>query len=150
VETAALLAAVLQQLNDAPGAARREAQIEQLGRHDRRAHALFLANRRIETARAVELARTERRVRGDVYTEDALGWALYANGQLAEAEQHAERALRLGTRDALLMYHLGAIRLALGKLSEGKELLDRALRQNAHFDRAGAADARRLLERAGT
>jgi tetratricopeptide (TPR) repeat protein len=150
VETAGLLAEVLQQLNDAAGTARHEAQIEQLGRHDRRAHALFLANRHVEAARAVELARAELRVRGDVYTEDALGWALYAAGQLAEAEQHAERALRLGTRDALLMYHLGAIRLALGKAAEGKEWLDRALRQNPHFDRVGAAEARRLLGRVGT
>jgi tetratricopeptide (TPR) repeat protein len=148
VETAALLGEVLQQLNDPAGAARNEAQVEQLGRHDRRAHALFLAGHRVDAARAeraVLLARAEREVRGDVYTEDALGWALYAAGQLEEAEQHAERATRLGTRDALLDYHLGAIRVARGKLAEGKAALDRALRQNPHFDRAGAADARRLL-----
>jgi len=150
VETAALLGEVLQQLNDAAGASRHEAQVEQLGRHDRRAHALFLANRRIAAERAVGLARAELEVRGDVYTEDALGWALYAAGQLEEAEQHAARATRLGTRDALLDYHLGAIQLARGKLAEGRASLDRALRQNPHFDRAGAADARRLLERAGS
>jgi tetratricopeptide (TPR) repeat protein len=150
VETAALLGEVLQQLNDPAGAARHEAQIEQLGRHDRRAHALYLANRRVAAERAVLLARAEREVRGDVYTEDALGWALYAAGQLEEAEQHAQRATRLGTRDALLDYHLGAIQLARGKLAEGKASLERALHQNPHFDRAGAADARRLLERAGS
>jgi Tfp pilus assembly protein PilF len=168
VETAALASEVSQQLNDAAGAARYEAQIEQLGRHDRRAYALFLANRRVDAARAVAparaeravlparaeravlLARAEREGRGGVYTEDALGWALYAAGELEEAEQHARRATRLGTRDALLLYHLGAIQLARGEVAEGKAALEQALRQNPHFDRAGAAEARRLLERTGS
>jgi Flp pilus assembly protein TadD len=100
--------------------------------------------------RAVILARAEREGRGDIYTEDALGWALYAAGQLEQAEQHAQRATRLGTPDALLIYHLGAIQVARGKLAEGKASLERALRQNPHFDREGAAHARRLLERAGS
>jgi tetratricopeptide (TPR) repeat protein len=148
VETAALLRQVSERLGDATAVARQDATIEQMGRHDRRALALYYASRRIEPARAVELARAELAVRGDIYTEDALGWALYANGQLAEAEQHAERALRLGTRDAQLLYHLGAIRLGLGKSAEARALLDQALRQNPRFDPAGADDARQLLERA--
>jgi len=150
VETAALASEVSQRLNDAAGAARSEAMIEDLGRHDRRGLALWLANRRADPARAIELARGELRVRGDIYTEDALGWALYAGGQLGEAEEHAERAVRLGTRDALLLYHLGAIRIGLGKVAAGKALLEQALRQNPRFDRAGAADARRLLGRVGS
>jgi tetratricopeptide (TPR) repeat protein len=150
VETAALLSEVLHQLEDAPGAARHAALVEELGRHDRRALALFLANRRSEPARAIELARAELGVRGDVYTEDALAWALHAAGQLPEAEKYAERALRLGTRDALLLYHLGTIRIARGKVAAGKALLEQALMQNAHFDRTGAVEARRLLEKVGS
>jgi tetratricopeptide (TPR) repeat protein len=144
-ETAAWLGQVLARLGDGEGAAQNEALAERLGRHDRRALALLYADRRQRTARAVELMRAELRVRGDIYSEDALGWALYANDELMEAEQHAERALRLGTRDALLLYHLGAIRLALGKTSDGKRLLEQALRQNPRFDLRGADDARRLL-----
>jgi tetratricopeptide (TPR) repeat protein len=150
VETAALLGEVLQRLGDAAGAARNAARAEQLGRHDRRALALFYAYRRLEPTRAVELARAELGVRADIYTEDALGWALYAKGELAEAEQHAERALRLGTRDALLLYHLGAIRLALGKVGEAKALLEQALRQNPRFDLLGSEQAQRLLARVGS
>lgn len=148
VETAGLLRQVLDRLGDAAAVARHDAMIEQLGRHDRRALALHYANRRIEPARAIELARAELAVRGDIYTEDALGWALYASGQLAEAERHAERALRLGTRDAQLLYHLGAIRLGLGKSTDARQLLEQALRQNPRFDPAGADDARQLFERA--
>jgi len=148
VETAALLRQVLDRLGDAAAVARHDATIEQLGRHDRRALALHYANRRIEPTRAIELARAELAVRGDIYSEDALAWALYANGQLAEAEPHAERALRLGTRDAQLLYHLGAIRLGLGKSADARGLLEQALRQNPRFDPGGADDARQLLERA--
>jgi tetratricopeptide (TPR) repeat protein len=150
VETAALLSELLRRRGDAAGAARNEALAEQLGRHDRRALALFYANHGREPARAVELARTELAVRGDIYTEDALAWALYSNAEFAAAEQHAERALRLGTRDALLLYHLGAIRLALGKVHEAKALLEQALQQNPRFDLLGAEEARRLLARAGS
>ena len=150
VETAALLRQVLDRLGDAAAVAQQDALIAQIGRHDRRALALHYATRRIEPTRAVELARAELAVRGDIYTEDALGWALYASGQLAEAEQHAERALRLGTRDAQLLYHLGAIRLGLGKNAAARALLEQALRQNPRFDPAGADDARQLLERAGS
>jgi tetratricopeptide (TPR) repeat protein len=150
VETAALLGEVLQRLGDAAGAARNAARAERLGRHDRRALALFYADRRLEPTRAVELARAELGVRADIYTEDALGWALYAKGELAEAEQHVERALRLGTRDARLLYHLGAIRLALGKVGEAKALLEQALRQNPRFDLLGSEQAQRLLARVGS
>jgi tetratricopeptide (TPR) repeat protein len=145
LETAAWLGQVWERLGDATRAAQNQALAEKLGRHDRRALALFYADRRKEPRRAVELMRAELGLRGDIYSEDALGWALFANGELAEAEQHAERALRLGTRDALLLYHLGAIRLALGKTVHGKRLLERALQQNPRFDLRGADDARRLL-----
>jgi tetratricopeptide (TPR) repeat protein len=150
VETAALLGQVLHRLGDADGAARQEALALRLGRHDRRALALYYANRRLDPSRAVELARAELRDRGDLYTEDALAWALYADGQWSLAEQHADRASRLGTRDALLLYHRGAIRLALGKVADARRLLEQALRQNPEFDLLGSPEARRLLALAGT
>jgi tetratricopeptide (TPR) repeat protein len=150
VETASLLGDVSRRLGDSEGAAHKDALAEQLGSRDRRGLALFYANRRREPERAVALARAELAVRGDIYTEDALAWALYADGQLAEAREHAERALRLGTRDAVLLYHLGAIRLALGEVGAAKTLLERALTQNPRFDLVGAEEARRLLEKAGS
>jgi tetratricopeptide (TPR) repeat protein len=150
VETASLLGDTLRRLGDGAGAARQDALAEQIGQHDRRGLALYYANHRIEPARAVALARAELQGRGDIYTEDALAWALYADGQFAEAAQHSERALRLGTRDASLLYHRAAIRLALGQVAPAKALLERALQQNPGFDPNGAEDARRLLERAGS
>ena len=52
--------------------------------------------------------------------EDALAWALYRNGQLDEARASIARARRLGTPDACLVHHEGAIRLAAGEAKKGR------------------------------
>jgi len=90
-----------------------------------------------------------RRERDDLYTEDTCAWALYRAGRLDEAEAASRKALALGTPDARLLHHAGAIRLARGDRT-GLALVRRALRLNPGFDLTGAAEAKRLLgERAG-
>ncbi|MBN9522225.1 tetratricopeptide repeat protein [bacterium] len=95
--------------------------------------------------RALELAEAEAKARRDVYTCDSLAWALLRNGRLADAERVAADALRLGTKDALLLYHAGAIALAAGKPEQASALFERALAANPHFSDRYAADARRHL-----
>jgi len=85
------------------------------------------------------------RPRGDFQTEDALAWALFRAGRLREADDAARRATRLGTPDARLLYHAGAIRLARGDARGGRALIRRALALNPSFDAAEAAEARRLV-----
>lgn len=149
-ETAWLLGDAAAAAGDADGARRAHARAEQRGRaFDRRTLALFYATRGERPEEAVQLAEQERTVRDDVYTEDACAWALYRAGRLAEAEAAAKRATRLGTPDARLLFHAGAIRLAMGDRRAGAELLRRALRLNPGFDLTGAAEARRLLAGAG-
>ena len=55
----------------------------------------------------VELARRARAARPSIYGDDALAWALARAGRCAEAIPLARRALRLGTEDGLLCFHLG-------------------------------------------
>src|SRR5262249_5921850 len=55
--------------------------------------------------RALELARGELEFRRDVYSYDALAWALYKNGKLGEARQAIEKALKLGTPEPLFREH---------------------------------------------
>lgn len=76
---------------------------------DARTFALFLATRGVDAATAVRLARAEREERADVFTHDALAWALAVSGDFAAAEAAMTAALAEGTKDARLFLHAGEI-----------------------------------------
>jgi tetratricopeptide (TPR) repeat protein len=146
VETGSLLVQALELAGDREGAERAYARAEREGlRGDRRSLSLLDSTLGKNPRRALELAEAERGVRGDIYTEDALAWALYRNGQFERALYHSEQATRLGTRDARLLFHRGAALLAAGARAQGRELLRQALDLNPHFEPAAAAEAARLL-----
>lgn len=146
VETAWLLGKARAAAGDASGAARAYADAEREGRRsDPRTLALMLASRGLELERALTLARRERETRGDLYTDDTLAWALYRNRRFEEAKAAIVRARRWSTPDPRLLFHEGAIRLALGDTARGRRLLEAALTLNPHFDVEDAAEARQLL-----
>jgi tetratricopeptide (TPR) repeat protein len=95
--------------------------------------ALFYADHDIKLSEALDLARKELEVRRDVYTWDALAWALYKNGMLAEAAQASEKAMRFGTQDSLLFFHAGMIDEKIGHTEQARTELQKALRINPHF-----------------
>jgi tetratricopeptide (TPR) repeat protein len=105
--------------------------------------ALFYADHDRRLDEALRLARAEAATRTDVYTLDALAWALYANGRLREAARAEHRALRLGTEDAAMRYHEGLIAAGLGRRARAARDLRRALALNPYFDlrRAPRAEA---------
>jgi len=96
--------------------------------------ALVFANQDRNLARALELAQAETGVRGDVYTYDALAWALFKNGRSQEAEREAIKALQFGTQEPAFYYHAGLIAAARHKDAEAADYLERALALNPHFD----------------
>jgi tetratricopeptide (TPR) repeat protein len=63
---------------------------------------------------ALRIARLELENRQDVATLDLYAWALFANGNTAEAHQQIEKVLADGTADAVIFYHAGAIEAAAG------------------------------------
>jgi len=93
---------------------------------DPRTFAVYLATRGYLVERALALAKAELNTRADVFTMDALAWALKANGRIAEAGEYAQKSLREGTRDARLFYHVGSIALANGDYAAAREWLQRA------------------------
>jgi len=107
--------------------------------------ALFYADHDRRLPEALRLAEQESASRGGVYTDDALAWALYKNGRVAEAARAAHRALRLGTEDAQLECHAGLIAAAAGRPRQASRHLRRALALNPYFDRRQAAVARTAL-----
>lgn len=145
-ETAWLLGDAKKAAGDAEGAARAYANVEKDGRRtDPRTLSLFLSTKKQNADDALALARAEYEKRKDVYTEDALAWALYRAGKLDEAKASIARARRLGTPDARLVYHEGAIRMATGDVAKGKELVAKALKMNRAFDGTAAKEAEQLL-----
>ncbi len=95
--------------------------------------ALFYADHDIKLAESLDLARKELEVRHDVYTWDALAWALYKNGKLADAASASAKALRFQTQDSLLLFHSGMIAAALGQQDQARGELEKALQINPHF-----------------
>jgi tetratricopeptide (TPR) repeat protein len=102
-----------------------------------------------DPAAAVRMARATWRTRTSVFAADALGWALYRDDRAHEALRFARHAVSLGTRDARLLFHAGAIELAAGRRAAGERLLREALRINPHFSILGSREARDLLALGG-
>jgi tetratricopeptide (TPR) repeat protein len=97
--------------------------------------------------RAMQLAQAELNSRKDVYTYDALAWALYKNGKCAEAEAASAKALRMKTAEPVFYYHAGMIAAAAGKRAEAKAYLEHALALNPKFDPRQAGMATETLAR---
>jgi len=98
-------------------------------------------------AAALAAARAEWERRKSVHVADALAWALHANGRDEEARAYAARALRLGTRNALFLFHAGMIERGLGHGGAARRLLGEALEVNPRFSILHAGTAARVLER---
>ena len=99
---------------------------------------------------ALAAARAEWARRQSVHVADAYAWALYANGRYQRASTFAERALALGTRSALFLFHAGMIRLELGDEVGARGYLSDAVATNPNFSILHAADAARVLARLET
>jgi tetratricopeptide (TPR) repeat protein len=91
---------------------RYDALAEQMWRYDMpdaRALARFLASRGSKIPDALAAAERARESRRDIFTDDALAWALYQSGRLDEAREAARRALRTGSQDPEIRTHAAAI-----------------------------------------
>ena len=116
--------------------------------------ALFYADHDMKLSEALDLAQKEFEVRHDIYTWDALAWALYKNGKYQEAEDAIDNALRSGTGTALLFFHAGMIAEAKTQRPvQARESLKRRSNQSPvsrHICRSGQATACGLGKRAHT
>ena len=83
--------------------------------------ALIFADHDWHVDRALELATAELDVRKDIYSYDALAWALYKNKRFAEADQAMAKALKMGTPEPAFYYHAELIARGNGKTKEAEE-----------------------------
>ena len=92
-------------------------------------------------------ARAARRTRPGVIGDDVLGWVLTRAGRCQEGLGYARRSLRLGTRDALMLFHAGMAAACAGRRGEAATRLRTALALNPAFSVRWAPVARRTLAR---
>jgi tetratricopeptide (TPR) repeat protein len=127
--------------------------VEQIGRLSKingviynRQLAMFFADHDINTNEAYQNARREFDVRHDIYGADAVAWTALKAGNLDEAQSAIKDALKLGTKDARILFHAGMIARAAGNATVAKEYLHRALQMNPKFDPLQAPLAATALE----
>jgi tetratricopeptide (TPR) repeat protein len=118
------------------------------GVNDDLSTALFAADHHDpETAAAAAQAEYGRRQNIDA--QDALAWALHSAGRDAEALPLAQQATSVGGRNALFLYHRGAIEAALGMNEQARSTLTEALDTNPYFSPLLAPRAAALLTSLG-
>jgi tetratricopeptide (TPR) repeat protein len=112
---------------DDAGAQELEAKLTATGaRNDPRTFALFLASHQLQPDDALRFASEELNARQDVFTYDAMAWALFAAGRIDEARDQMTRALAEGTEDGRLFLHAGVIAAAGGDQVHALDFLNRA------------------------
>ncbi|MFQ6019746.1 MAG: tetratricopeptide repeat protein [Dehalococcoidia bacterium] len=95
--------------------------------------ALYLTDHDLRPEEALRQARAEYERRGSIQAADVLAWTLYKSGRYEEALTYSQEALRLGTQDALILFHAGMIHYRLGDYEEARRQLERAVEINPRF-----------------
>jgi tetratricopeptide (TPR) repeat protein len=107
--------------------------------------ALFDVDHGIRLRHALVLARRAAADRPSIDGDDVLAWALARNGRCGEALHWSRQALRLGTRDALKLFHRGMIERCIGHDAAAHSYLHGALALNQHFSIVWSPVARKVL-----
>lgn len=95
--------------------------------------ALINANNDIDLKGSLSAMQAEWEIRQSVFVADALAWLLHVNGRSDEALIYSDRALELGTRNALFYYHRSEIHGALGDQEAARRDLAKARAINPNF-----------------
>jgi len=103
--------------------------------------AVFDLDHERNVADALVRARSAHASAPGIYADDALAWGLYRAGRCQEARGHSVAALRLGTRDGLIVFHRAMIERCLGAPS-ARGWFQQALAINPHFSLLWAPVAR--------
>ena len=123
-----VLSEALQAAGDPENAAKIADEMARQGAaSDPRTYSLYLATSGRSPALALELAQNELNTRADVFTHDAVAWALAANGRTTEAWQEMQAALAEGTKDARLSMHAAVLAAKAGQADAAREWLTQAI-----------------------
>lgn len=105
----------------------------------------YYVNHAGQPAEAIRIAKMEFARRQDIFTRDAYAWALQANGEQKQARDEIEKALAIGVRDPVILYHAGIIAQKNSDHVQAKKYLQESLNQ---AERSEVSDiARTALDR---
>jgi tetratricopeptide (TPR) repeat protein len=90
----------------------------------------YYVDRRAWGAEARRIVGMERSARHDIHTLDAAAWALSAAGEHQTARAEIEKALAVGIRDAVMLYHAGVIASRLQDVPAARRFLSQSLEVN--------------------
>ncbi|MFN0126318.1 MAG: hypothetical protein ACKV19_06495 [Verrucomicrobiales bacterium] len=108
----------------------KQALEESTGMHNHNRDLIFYyAEHTDKPAEALRLAKMEIKRRQDVKTLHAYAWALFVNGEVAEADTQLKMALAVGVRDPVMFYHAGRIAAKLGDAAGAEKNLLASLAQ---------------------
>jgi tetratricopeptide (TPR) repeat protein len=108
---------------------------------------LFLADHDMRLEEAVDQAFTAYETHpNNIYTADALSWALHKAKRDEEALTYSEQAVRLGTQDPLLLFHAGMINFRAGKHETARGYLQLVMDTNPKFSPLYTSQAAATLE----
>jgi tetratricopeptide (TPR) repeat protein len=96
---------------------------------------------------ALQYGRIGIRIRPFIEMDDAYAWALHVNHRNQAALRYEDKAMALGTRNALFAFHAGMIHKALGHRAAAIRNLRRCLALNPAFSPLRAPVARHALVR---
>lgn len=105
------------------------------------------ADFRTPGAAGIARARRGHAARPGVIGDQVLAWVLTRAGRCAEGDRLATRSLRLGTRDALMLFQAGMAAACAGRAGAARQRLSAALALNPAFSVRWAPVARHELAR---
>ena len=106
--------------------------------------ALFDLDHGIRPKAALDRARAAYRAAPGVAAADTVSWGLLRTGRCADALTWSQRALELGTKDGLFLFHRGMIERCVNGGAEARPWFGRALAANPTFSLRWAPLAERL------
>jgi tetratricopeptide (TPR) repeat protein len=106
--------------------------------------ALFDLDHGVRVQAALARARTAYEAAPGVSAADAVAWGLYRTGNCVQARAWSKRALALGTKDGLFLFHRGMIERCLAGSESARPWFERALSANPTFSFRWAPVAERL------
>ncbi len=108
--------------------------------------ALFDADHGVAPVATYETAHAAYARRPSIFAADTVAWAAYKAGRINDARRFMDEALRLGTKDARLAYHAGAIAAAAGDALAAEAYLRDAVAMEPAQSLRYAAAARQALD----